>query len=365
MGLPLSPPAADFVMEKILDEALRRLEFEVPFVKKYVDDTIMCIPTVLEEFVLTTLNGINNKLQFTLEVENEQKIPFLDMEVMHKDDGCIKTHWYRKPIAIGRLLNYESCHPMSQKIASAYGFMHRVFSLTTDCDENELHEMIKDTLRKNNFPRTLSNGLIQTYKIRRTGNRSRNNNEEKKYRSLLFVDGLSQQIKNVVKKGDPKIEVAFKPMRTVQTVYSKLKTREEKWRKSCIIYRIPCKQCRLAYIGKTRQYFRKRLQQHRTDANAVLKKGKNSEKTALTQHMAKTGHTFDFQNATILSRNSSARRLNYLEMFCIRANHCCNLRTDVSKLSVAYSGLINQVKELNKNLPCIHNENQVDGSNLG
>jgi hypothetical protein len=101
---------------------------------------------------------------------------------------------------------------------------------------------------------------------------------------------------------------------------------------------------------------RKRLQQHRTDANAVRKQGRNTEKTALTQHMAKTGHTFDFQNATILSRNNSARRLNYLEMFCIRANNCCNLRTDVSKLSVAYSGLINQVKDLNKNLPCIHKD---------
>jgi hypothetical protein len=361
MGLPLSPPAADFVMEKILDEALKRLEFEVPFIKKYVDDTIMCIPTVLEEFVLATLNGINEKLQFTLELEKEQKIPFLDMEVIHKDAGCIKTHWYRKPIAIGRLLNYESCHPMTQKIASAYGFMHRVFSLTNDCNENELHEMIRDTFLRNNFPKTLANGLIQKYKKRRSVNLSRN--EEKTYRSLMFVDGLSQQIKNVVKRGDPKIEVAFKPLRTVQRVYSKLKTREDKWRKSGIIYRIPCKQCRLAYIGKTRQYFKRRLQQHKTDTNAVRKKGINSEKTALTQHMAKTGHTFDFQNATILSRNSSARRLNYLEMFCIRANDCCNLRTDVSKLSVAYSGLISQVKELNKNLPCIHIENQVDGSN--
>jgi hypothetical protein len=99
----------------------------------------MCIPTVLEEYVLATLNSINPKIQFTLELEREKKIPFLDIELIHEDNGSIKTRWYKKPIAIGRLLNYESCHPMSQKIGSAYGFINRVLSLTNDCSEKDMY----------------------------------------------------------------------------------------------------------------------------------------------------------------------------------------------------------------------------------
>jgi hypothetical protein len=258
IGLPLSPPASDFVMEKLLDETRKRLIVEIPFIKKYVDDTIMCIPIVLEEYVLATLNSINPKLQFTLELERGKKIPFLDIEIIHEDNGSIKTQWYKKPIAIGRLLNYESCHPMSQKIGSAYGFINRVLSLTNNCSEKEMHGMIKEQLMKNNFPGTLVNGLMQKYRRRRAVNRE--NVTECKYRSLQTnVDGLSQQIQREINKVDPTIRMAFTPIRSVSKIYTRLKDRDDKWKASSIVYRIPCKICRKAYIGKTSQYMKKRI----------------------------------------------------------------------------------------------------------
>jgi hypothetical protein len=217
-----------------------------------------------------------------------------------------------------------------------------------------MHGMIKEQLMKNNFPKTLVNGLMQKYRRRRAVNRE--NVTECKYRSLLFVDGLSQQIQREINKVDPTIRVAFKPIRSVSKIYTRLKDRDDKWKASSIVYRIPCKICRKAYIGKTRQYMKKRISQHKTDSNCVLKRKKNADKTALTQHIMDTNHTFDFSNATILCKNISPARLTYLEMFCIRANDSCNKRTDVSKLSVAYSSLINQIRKINRNLPYIHED---------
>jgi hypothetical protein len=48
-----------------------------------------------------------------------------------------------------------------------------------------------------------------------------------------------------------------------------------------------------------------------------LKRKKNADKTALTQHIMDTNHTFDFSNATILCKNISPARLTYLECFAL------------------------------------------------
>lgn len=68
-------------------------------------------------------------------------------------------------------------------------------------------------------------------------------------------------------------------------LFSKMKDKEDKWDDSNVMHKVSCGGCNKAYIGKTTQYLKKRVSQHKTDANAVLKYGRDTEKTALTEHV--------------------------------------------------------------------------------
>ena len=50
--------------------------------KRYVDDTISYIR---EESVEHVLSKLNDSIEFTNEIENDGKLPFLDVLVIHKD----------------------------------------------------------------------------------------------------------------------------------------------------------------------------------------------------------------------------------------------------------------------------------------
>lgn len=131
MGVPMSPTLTSIVMEHVVEEALKDLEFLVLFFKIYVDDCVTCIPADKIDIVLTSFNRIHPKIQFTHEIETNSKLAFLDMKLIHNPDGSISAQWNKKSYASGRLLNYNSCHPIGQKISTAYGLINRVITLTT------------------------------------------------------------------------------------------------------------------------------------------------------------------------------------------------------------------------------------------
>lgn len=79
--------------------------------------------------VLALFSHFHEKLQFTMEMECNMRIPFLDMRIERDLEGDLSTDWYKKPIASGRKLNFHSCHHMSQRLGTAVGFTKRVFGL--------------------------------------------------------------------------------------------------------------------------------------------------------------------------------------------------------------------------------------------
>ncbi|XP_074115123.1 uncharacterized protein LOC141537840 [Cotesia typhae] len=116
MGNPASPAIANVVMNYAISlMILSLLPFDIPFIKLYVDDTIAAVPEKEVENVLGLFNSFDDNIQFTLETEKENRISFLDILIVRRD-GCLITDWFIKPISSGRLLNYDSNHPRSQKV---------------------------------------------------------------------------------------------------------------------------------------------------------------------------------------------------------------------------------------------------------
>lgn len=87
-GNPASPRFANTYrnMNELVISILRNLLYTIPFIKIYVDDTILAIQ-VLQFFI-----QFNNKLKFVLEHEQNQKISFLDIELTRQENGQLLTN---------------------------------------------------------------------------------------------------------------------------------------------------------------------------------------------------------------------------------------------------------------------------------
>ncbi|XP_071640871.1 uncharacterized protein [Temnothorax longispinosus] len=113
MGFPLSPDLAHLVLQDIETRAIGVLSFPLPFFYRYVDDIAMAIPSDMADLTLQIFNSFHPRLQFTIEVGNS-KLNFLDTTIIN-NNGLIEFDWYHKPTFSGRYLNFNSCHPSSQK----------------------------------------------------------------------------------------------------------------------------------------------------------------------------------------------------------------------------------------------------------
>ena len=76
--------------------------------KKYVDDTLALVRDLSEATdLLTCLNEAHPSIQFTIERETNDWLPFIGIEII-KVDGSLETHVYRKKTNKGFLLHYQS-----------------------------------------------------------------------------------------------------------------------------------------------------------------------------------------------------------------------------------------------------------------
>lgn len=85
MGSPLSPILADIALDTVIDKAMSSLLFNIPVIKKCVDDIFLAVPTDATDVVLNEFNRHEERLQFTIEIENDRKLPYLDMTVIRND----------------------------------------------------------------------------------------------------------------------------------------------------------------------------------------------------------------------------------------------------------------------------------------
>ena len=97
MGSPVSVVVANLIMEDVEECALASYDVHLPFWKHYVDDVCTAVPTDRVQHLLQHLNGIESTVQFTVKVESDGKLPYLDVSIECLVDGSLsKTHSYRQ-----------------------------------------------------------------------------------------------------------------------------------------------------------------------------------------------------------------------------------------------------------------------------
>jgi hypothetical protein len=226
--------------------------------------------------LLEIFNGFNQHIKFTFEMEQDRKLPFLDLLLSVEENGEITTSWYMKPIASGRCLNFLSCHPRSQKINTAEGVIFRMLSLSTHMESLEVKNQIHTVLKNNNYPKKLINilynRLLSRIRISKNAIPPENNDsslQNKRFLSIHYVPGLSERVARNLEFEIENLKIAFRTRGTLNVLYRKLKDKTPKWNLSNLIYAIRCKDCGKLYVGKTEQYLKKRITQHQCAANKM------------------------------------------------------------------------------------------------
>lgn len=338
MGSPLSPVCADLVMENLLDSVIPRLPYEIGFLMKYVDDIIAVVPRDQIVETVRIFNEFNIKLQFTIEEEVNQQIPFLDLLII-RDGAKLTTKWYSKPCASNRMLDYKSNHLNNLKINTAYGFVNRVFSLSDSKFHKELTSVVYERLLNCNYPKACIKKLILKYKTKNTIMTVSNRDQPDKFRSMNFVNGCSEQLTKLIFQYNPRIGLGFKNGNNLYSlVFSKLKQKVPIELCSKLIYKIPCKDCEFCYIGHTASYLKVRLSKHKSDV-----KLKKTEVCATAFHAVENRHELDFEETSIVDFSSCLRKRLVLEMLYINTYGSMNKKTDTDGLSRSYSAVVKKI----------------------
>ena len=100
---------------------------------------------------LDHLNTYDRNLQFTLEVEIENKLPFLDVLIIRNADKLDFTI-YRKPTQNNRYLHFNSNHPPQVKRAVVSSLTDRAQNICSDSYINAEINFIRDILFGNGYP---------------------------------------------------------------------------------------------------------------------------------------------------------------------------------------------------------------------
>ena len=336
MGSPISSTVAQLVMEYLEESVITNLNIPILFFKRYVDDCITAIPEDQISNVLTAFNSFHQKLQFTSEIEHENKINFLDLTIIkNQDNEELKTKWFTKDTWSGRYLNYNSHHSTAQKNSVIIGLTDRALALTSAEFRPQTLKKVRKTLKENNFPTKQINKIIKqrTFKFYNkaiVNKTSDLNNTPKKYIAMPYTHELSEKIKYILKKYD--IIVCHKTQNMLSSLFTPLKSKVNKKKKSNVIYSIPCLNCPKKYIGMTTQYLENRLNGHKYTKNAS---------TALHKHEKNEKHEFHFNNTKILTQDSNYQKLLIKEMIEIKKdNHVVNDKQDINNLSQIYHNLI-------------------------
>ena len=139
MGSPVSVVVAEIVMQNIEEQALATYSGTLPLWLCYVDDTITAAhENKIDEFH-EHLNEQNANIQFTKEIEENGKIPFLDCLVT-RENNTLRTTVYRKSTHTDRLLDQTSYNPTSHKAITVRTLTRRA-QIVCDSDDSLTDEI--------------------------------------------------------------------------------------------------------------------------------------------------------------------------------------------------------------------------------
>lgn len=349
--------------------------FSFYVLKKYVNNLFLIIHEDKISGVLDVFNQYDHNLRFTIEKEKDMTLNFLDVSIKRELDGSIRTNWFMKPMASGRLINFHSSHSLNQKLNVASNLIKRIFSITIPANNKLCTETSIKILNENGYPTSLTKNLINKFLHKQTTTQDQNpavllngtiTNNAITIKSMHFIEGFSKKIVDLTRNlndNNKKIVFGFKNVKTVGNLYSKMKDKTNTWDASNVIYQVPCSGYVRSYVGLTEQKLSERMRQHkeklrelRTCESTMIQDEETREmrinsliaSSQLLKHSHFSGHDFNFDGCKILDHQDNNFKLKFSEMLRIKTTNNVNKRSDVEGLSSIYAGILGSIKQRDK-----------------
>ena len=193
MGSPISPVVANIYMEMFEDLALRTTA-RLRMWRRYVDDTFCVMNKQHTQSFLDHLNSLRPTIQFTMELERDGKLPFLDTLLTRREDGRVNIGIHRKTTHTDRYLQNTSHLPAHVKLWVASCLFHRARTVASTEHIEREKKHLADILGAKEYPERI-------IKIAVRPRREREPKESPKYTIRLpYVSELSEDIRRICRR---------------------------------------------------------------------------------------------------------------------------------------------------------------------
>ena len=315
MGSPLAPIMADVFMTKI-ETKLNRFSVNKPVLwLRYVDDIFCLFNTELNK-ILKFQERINNwhpNLKFTLEIETNQQLPFLDVLVIKKANQ-FETTIYRKPTHTDLYMLYDSNQPRRYKLGLIKTLIIRIERIcSTEDHKKEEISRIHKVLEQNGYPKhIISKGIREARKLINHLNQQQQQQHSIKKNiyftmnyygneTLLFATKVKKQCERLIP--GITIKFAFKKTNSLKSIFLPIqKGKNPNCNESKLIYKIKCNDCDNVYIRETAREKNTRIQEHK---KCIKTMDANSK---IFQHVYRNSHQMNFNDTETLGYETEWRR---------------------------------------------------------
>ena len=213
------------------------------------------------DMVISSINKIDHKIEFTLEVEKDGALPFLDLNIVNSS-GKLRFEIYRTIPA--------TSHPtFSEKLAAYNCMIHRLITYPlSEYGFNQERQYIIDTAIKNGYnPQTIEKLIVRKIKQHNRHAYTTLFSQQKEAttrRISIPYSYLFNNIRNWIKKFQLEA-VGSSRSSTLRNLLGSVKdplAAEEKSK----ICRTTCNDCNKVYIGQTKRLITTRFNEHIKEA---------------------------------------------------------------------------------------------------
>jgi len=243
---------------------------------------------------------------------------FLEVTMINRN-GKFIFDLFHKSTYSGRLLNYHSKHPISQKRGIITYSTDKILLLSNPEFHQKNFLCLINNLLTNNYPLEMIFSSIRerlSVKFRQLHHGTPHSTDTKdNYFVIPYVnhsaDKFIQLFKNI-----PNFKLAFFGINRLNKFIKVHKDRLPSLSRSNVVYKINCLHCDVSYVGQTRRLLKQRIDEHRNHIRRNV-----TQTSVITEHRLKFSHDFDWENVEILDEEVYFNKRLISEMIYIKKQH--------------------------------------------
>ncbi|XP_072046224.1 uncharacterized protein [Amphiura filiformis] len=219
--------------------------------------------------------------------------------------------------------------------------------VTEETDKKDEENKIRNALSDCGYPKWALDRVKQQMNDKPQKQKKSKKLEETPSRGMVvipYVEGLAEKLQRIFQKH--KISTAMRPTNTLKNILVHPKDKKDIMETSDAVYDIPCKGCDKSYVGETGRPFGVRIKEHQKDSETLKdtkftrsnRKASTTEqhKSAITDHIAQENHVINWEEASILDKDSNATSRRIREAIQIRRKGAKTINRDDGAYSLSH-----------------------------